>query len=230
MEIKLSRNSSKISRVTRSHAEAKKSYNRLCKWYDLLSSRSEKKFINYGLEKLNIKEGEKILEIGFGTGYSILKMAKSVGDLGKVYGIDISEGMVEETLSKIKDEGMTKRVSLICEDAIKLSYESNFFNAIFMSFTLELFDTPELPILLNECKRVLQKYGRICVVSLSKVGKPGFLIRFYEYIHEKFPKYVDCRPIYCKEIIENQGFGIVDELVKPMMGLPIEIVLAKKLN
>jgi ubiquinone/menaquinone biosynthesis C-methylase UbiE len=224
----LYKNSPKISRVTRSHAEAKESYNRLCKCYDLLSSRSEKKFIDLGLQKLDFNEGEKVLEIGFGTGYSVVKMAQSVGNSGKVYGIDISEGMVEATFSKVKDEGIAERVSLICEDAIKLPFESSFFNAIFMSFTLELFDTPEIPIVLRECQRVLQKDGRICVVSLSKVVKPGFFIRFYEYIHKKFPKYVDCRPIYCREIIEKNGFCIVDVLVKPMMGLPVEIVLAKK--
>jgi demethylmenaquinone methyltransferase/2-methoxy-6-polyprenyl-1,4-benzoquinol methylase len=224
----LYKNNPEISRVTRSHAVAKKSYNRLCKWYDLLSARSEKKFIDLGLQKLKVNEGEVILEIGFGTGYSIVKMAHSVKSTGKVYGIDISEGMFAGTLTKVKKEGVAERVSLICEDAIKLPFESNFFNAIFMSFTLELFDTPEIPIVLKECKRILQKDGRICVVSLSKVGKPRFLIRFYEYIHEKFPKYIDCRPIYCREIIENQGFCIVDILVKPMTGLPVEIVLAKK--
>ena len=71
-----------------SHDDAKNSYNKISKWYDLLSSRSEKKFIDTGLQKLNVKKGDVVLEIGFGTGYAILKMARSVGKSGMVYGMD----------------------------------------------------------------------------------------------------------------------------------------------
>jgi demethylmenaquinone methyltransferase/2-methoxy-6-polyprenyl-1,4-benzoquinol methylase len=224
--IKLFKDRTKISRVPISHEEAKNSYNRISKWYDFISTQNEKKFIDIGLQKLSVNEGEMVLEFGFGTGYAILKMAQSVGNSGKVYGIDISEGMYRITHEKVEKAKVAERVCLRCEDALNLQFETNFFNAIFMSFTLELFDSPEIPMVLKECQRVLRKDGRICVVSLSKVGKISFPIRFYEYLHEKFPKYVDCRPIYCKEIIESVGFHIVDVKVKPMWGLPVEIVLA----
>jgi len=227
---KLYKDIAEISRVPISHEEAKNSYNRICKWYDLLSSRSEKKFIDIGLQKLNVKKGEVILEIGFGTGHAILKMAQSVGKTGKVYGIDISDGMYRITHEKVKKAKVDKRVLLKCEDALNLQFGTNFFDAIFMSFTLELFDSPEIPMILTECQRILRKEGRICVVSLSKEGKISFPIRFYEYLHAKFPKYVDCRPIYCEEIIKSSGFQIADVKVKPMWGLPVEIVLANNIK
>lgn len=227
---KLYKNLSGISRVPTSHDDAKNSYNKISKWYDLLSSRSEKKFIDTGLQKLNVKKGDVVLEIGFGTGYAILKMARSVGKSGMVYGIDISDGMYQITNEKVKKAKVDNRVLLKCGDALNLQFKANFFNAIFISFTLELFDSPEIPTLLAECKRILRIGGRICVVSLSKEGKIGFPIRFYEYLHAKFPKYVDCRPIYCEEIIKNAGFKIADVKVKPMWGLPVEIVLANNFN
>src|SRR5680860_952758 len=79
-----------IKRVKRSKEEAKISYNKMSRWYDLLAGHSEKRFRDVGLQRLNIQEGEKVLEIGFGTGHCILSLARSVGDTGKTYGLDIS--------------------------------------------------------------------------------------------------------------------------------------------
>ncbi|MFX1487080.1 MAG: class I SAM-dependent methyltransferase [Promethearchaeota archaeon] len=216
-----------ISRVSRSKEDAKESYNRLSKWYDLFA-RFERKYREAGLKKLSAKEGETILEIGFGTGQCILALAKSVGSSGRVYGIDISEGMCDVTESKIDREGLSERVRLTCGDATILPFESNLFDAIFTSFTLELFDTPEIPTVLSECKRVLRKDGRICIVSMAKRPKEGLMVRLYEWIHKMLPRYFDCRPIFVEKSIEYAGFRILEQTEMSMWGLPIEIVVAEK--
>ena len=61
-----------------------------------------------------------VLEIGFGTGYAIIKMAQSVGIIDRIYGIDISEGMHKNTDEKVKKAKVEGRVSLRCEDALNL--------------------------------------------------------------------------------------------------------------
>ncbi|ASJ07276.1 hypothetical protein [Thermococcus pacificus] len=95
-----------------------------------------------------------------------------------------------------------------------------------MSFTLELFDTPEIPKVLGEVKRVLKPGGRFGVVGMSK-GE-GLTVRLYEWLHERFPQYLDCRPIDLPEVVKGAGFVVVHEEEGRIFGLPVTIVIALK--
>jgi ubiquinone/menaquinone biosynthesis C-methylase UbiE len=218
-----------VKRVTRSKNVAKDSYDRLSKWYDFIAGTSEWKFVQIGLELLQASRGETILDIGFGTGKGICSIAKSVGETGQVYGIDLSEGMFQIATTRLDQTDLSSRVQLRCGDAIKLPYADNFFEGVFMSFTLELFDTPEIPIVLKECYRVLRSEHRLVVVALSKKSQDSLSVRLYEWAHEKFPNYVDCRPIYLKMALQEAEFQIAETQEIKMWGLPVDIILANKI-
>jgi ubiquinone/menaquinone biosynthesis C-methylase UbiE len=217
-----------ISRVPRSKDQARASYNRMSRWYDLMSGSSEKKYRDLGLQKLDARPGERMLEIGFGTGHCTLALAKAVGEEGKVSGIDISDGMLAITQARLEKAGLSTRVDLQVGDALHLPFESGSFDGVFMSFTLELFDTPEIPQVLAECRKVLKPGGRIAVVSMAKT--PGTAVRIYEWFHEKMPAAVDCRPIHARADLEAAGFELQDTKAMSMWGLPVEIILARKGN
>ncbi len=136
--------------------------------------------------------------------------------------------MLEVSRRRLERAGLLDRVELQCGDAEKLPYEDSKFDAVFMSFTLELFDTPEIPKVLGEIKRVLRRDGRLGVVSMSREDGDSMLLRLYEWMHERFPRYIDCRPIYVEQSIESAGFRIrYRERVK-LLGLPGEIVIGVK--
>jgi demethylmenaquinone methyltransferase/2-methoxy-6-polyprenyl-1,4-benzoquinol methylase len=218
-----------VRRVNRSKEDARASYNRLSRWYDAVAGGSERKYRDWGLKKLSAQPGEKILEIGFGTGHCLVSLAQAVGPSGGVIGLDISDGMLAIARERLTGAGLSERVDLHLGDASRLDFiETGTLDGVFMSFTLELFDNPEIPNVLKECLRVLKPGGRLAVVSMTKTNPPGLAVRLYEWFHDHLPNYADCRPIYVRQAVEQSGFAIVDSDVSSMWGLPVEIVLGRK--
>jgi len=70
---------------------------------------------------------EVILEMGFGMGNALIKIAEYIGKTGVVHGIDISPKMLELANNKIRKRLFTERVKLTCGDAMKLPYPNKKF-------------------------------------------------------------------------------------------------------
>lgn len=215
---------SAMLRVFQTRDQTRSFYNKISRVYDLLSDRSEAPMRTAGLQLLKAAPGESILEIGFGTGHCLVALAKAVGPCGKVFGLDLSDKMMAVAKENLARKGVLDRVRLRRGDAVKLPYNAASMNGVFLSFTLELFDTPEIPLVLAECRRVLAPGGRIVVIGMSKKGPGESLIRIFEWAHKHFPNFIDCRPIYVQRAISQAGFTIKNSLTKKMW-VPVEIVL-----
>jgi len=216
-----------VLRVLQSKDETRSFYDKISGFYDLLAERSEGPVRQAGLDRLCVAAGERALEIGYGTGHSLAQLAVAVGPDGRVFGIDLSEGMRAQARERLEREQLIDRVELACGDATHLPYADGWVDAVFMSFTLELFDTPEIPRVLAECKRVLRSGGRIGVVAMTKEGREGFAVEAYEWTHQHFPNLLDCRPIFVRRALEQAGFSIQEASIAHMW-VPVEIVVAEK--
>ena len=217
-----------ISRVKRSKISAKAAYDRLSPIYDGLAGSSETQFMLQGLEMLAITPGETVLEIGCGTGKALVSLSRQTGSSGKVTAIDLSRGMLQKTSQRLAKAGIGQRVTLLEGDGARLPYKSGSFNAVFICFTLELFDTPEIPLVLAECHRLLIPGGRLGVVAMLKSEHPGWVERLYEWFHDKLPAYVDCRPINAQELVQLAGFTVEKHQSSSMWGLPVDLLVARK--
>lgn len=175
---------------------------------------------------LNVQTDEKVLEIGCGTGHALLELSKHTGTSGFVVGIDLSRGMIEVTQKRMAATSQERPASLVEGDAVHIPFNRESFNAVFLSFTLELFCESEMYHVLNECHRILKHGGRIGIVSLTKQKKTA--VHIYEWFHEHFPILVDCRPIFVQAIVNEAGFHLQQSTTRSMWGLPVEIVVAGK--
>jgi demethylmenaquinone methyltransferase/2-methoxy-6-polyprenyl-1,4-benzoquinol methylase len=212
----------KLGRVARSN------YDRLSRWYDYLAAGSEWRAQAAGLELLRLHEGDTVLEIGSGTGQALLVVARSVGNSGKVFGIDLSWGMIAKAADKLEKASLSERSSLLRGDAVHLPFQGDFCDAILMSFTLELFHPGDMSRVLSECQRVLRESGSLCVVALAEKEDPGPMSRMYGWAHRNFPEWLDCRPIDVQSVVSQAGLQIQDMIEMGMWGLPIQILLAEK--
>ena len=217
-----------VSRVHRTPEDARRAYNRLSRWYDALANASEGPLRDRGLAVLGARPGDRVLEIGFGTGHGLLRLAECVGASGFVAGVDISDGMAALAGRRLVEAGQGGPILVTVADGPYLPYGAAGFDAVFMSFTLELFDTPRLPEVLASCRRVLRPGGRLVVVALVSDGDDaGVAVKLYEMAHRRLPRWVDCRPIPLRRLLAAHGFCIARAERQAMWGLPVDIVSAQ---
>jgi demethylmenaquinone methyltransferase/2-methoxy-6-polyprenyl-1,4-benzoquinol methylase len=138
-------------------------FNNIAGKYDFLNH-----FLSLNIDKIWRKKVVKILK-----SYNpqvILDVATGTGDLAiatlkikpkKIYGIDISEGMLDVGRRKIKQKGYDKIISLQQGDAENIPFEDNKFDAVTVAFGVRNFEN--LDAGLSEIYRVLKSNG-VCVV------------------------------------------------------------------
>lgn len=214
-----------MQRVPRPKTAARRYYDRLSRWYDWLAG-SEHTFTDAALDLLAARSGEAVLEIGFGAGRSLERLAGEAGPAGRTAGVDLSWGMARAARERLHHAGCGAALHLA--DAAALPFAAQCFDAVFISFTLELFDSPEIPRVLGEIRRVLRPRGRLAVAALDRPDPPGTAVRVYEWFHRALPVLVDCRPIPLDGLLGAAGFTIQHCRRGWMWGLPVAVALGWK--
>jgi ubiquinone/menaquinone biosynthesis C-methylase UbiE len=155
-------------------------YDRISRAYDVIADGSERACRDRGVELLDAKPGERVLELGFGTGHVLVALAAAVGSTGRVCGLDISSGMLTVARDRVAEAGL-RNVVLTLGDARRLCFRDATFDAAFMSFTLELFDAEAITNVLGELRRVLRPGGRLGVVAMASNTSTNAMVEIYKW-------------------------------------------------
>ena len=164
-----------------------------------------------------------ILDIATGTGDFAVSAAKYTD--AEITGIDISQGMLNVGIEKIRKKNLNNRISLQLADSESLPFNDNTFDAITAGFGVRNFEN--LNKGLSEMKRVLNKDGIVVILEPSTPKyfplKQLYTLYFHHVLptigawiskdksaYSYLPESVDAFPSGEKFIVELKNVGFRD--------------------
>jgi len=136
------------------------------------------------LSMLKNNRNDLVLDIATGTGDLAIE-ANRILKPGKIIGVDISKGMLEEGRSKIKKLGLEEKIEMQLGDSEKLLFDDNTFDTVIVSFGVRNFEN--LLKGLSDMNRVLKPGGTCMVVEFSKPKNYFFKQAYWFYSTKILP-------------------------------------------
>ncbi len=205
---------------TISRATARRVYNRLGTGLDN-TDRYESEAKARALALLQAASGHHILHIGVGTGNEHAHLAAAVPQ-GVVVGMDLSRGMLELTRQK-------SATLLVEGDATILPFATATFDRLFSAYMLDLLPAADIPMVLQECRRVLRPGGRVVLLSLTEgttLASRLFVAVWKARFRLNPESLGGCRPLELAAIVREAGFVVAQREVVVQQGFPSELLVA----
>lgn len=158
---------------------------------------------------LDVRNEFSILDVGCGTGATLIDFKRMFGRKVKVVGVDVVHLQVDLAKEKIKKNGVWVEVSHF--DGVNLSFSDESFDAVYTSDVLGHVEHVEA--WLSELNRVLKPGGVLAMFSESKLGKHAYIRNYLMKRGLNIDPHAEFHiSLYSKtmlrELIERAGFEI----------------------
>lgn len=178
----------------------KKIYAGYSKVYDALFKRFFYPRIKHAIGYMDIKPGDRILDVGVGTGLSLSVFPKHC----RVVGIDLSAEMLSKAKEKIDRERLDN-IKVLSMDAMRCAFEDDSFDKVFLSHVVSVVPDPYQAM--AEVKRVCKKGGLVVIVNHFK--SKNKLIEALEKVINPVCKKIGWRSDLClNEFITKTGLKV----------------------
>jgi arsenite methyltransferase len=125
------------------------------------------------LERSGVEPGMRVLEIGPGPGVYTVPLARRVAakseEQGSITCVEIQPEMIEMLRERLQGAGV-QNVEVIQGDGRQIPQPENSFDLVFLAGVLG--ETPDLPVLFEECTRALKPGGTLAVTE--QISDPDF--------------------------------------------------------
>jgi ubiquinone/menaquinone biosynthesis C-methylase UbiE len=211
----------------RSHAEftgrAVRHYDR---FMDLLLLGRYQRFIEQAIQRMDLREGDVVLDLGSGTGRNVCVMLRSLGPTGRVTGVDSSQDMVRQAQQRCSAYPNAAFLKRRIQEP--LPFDEAFDKACIV-FTLHSLEDEDKERVLANVRRALKPTGMLWILDFNE----------FDLERQSFPFRWVFRRIECELGIEflsldleatvaSHGFGRF--VAYPFLGGYVRLLGAEKME
>jgi len=171
--------------------------------YDALFKRFFYPRIKHAITYMDIKPGDRILDVGVGTGLSLSVFPRYCS----VIGIDLSTEMLRKAKEKIEEKRLDN-IRVMSMDAMSVGFRDDSFDKVFISHVVSV--VPDPYRVMQEVKRVCRKGGQVVIVNHFK--SKNKLVETVEKIINPVCKKIGWRSDLClNEFIDKSGLNVKEK-------------------
>lgn len=153
---------------------------------DLMSMGIHRLWKRFAIQLLNLRRGQRVLDLAGGTGDLTAKISPMVGETGTVILSDINDGMLDVGRDRLMDKGIFHNIKIVQANAECLPFPENYFDRIIIGFGLR--NVTDKDAALRSMYRCLKPSGQLLVLEFSKPHIPALKSIYDAYSFKLLPK------------------------------------------
>jgi phosphatidylethanolamine/phosphatidyl-N-methylethanolamine N-methyltransferase len=140
-------------------------YEKQAGWYDLWFGPTLHHGRLVAIERMGIKAGDRLLEVGVGTGIN----ARLYPSNCQVTGVDLSAHMLEKARARVERQGV-RNIRLLPMDAAQMTFPDESFDIVYAPYVISV--VPDPVKVVSEMRRVCRPGGKIIIVNHFRSSNP----------------------------------------------------------